>query len=121
MTDNTNNTENPINANELADVNGGSLTNGGAFEGPSIDGDWSNPKDLTVGGVGYVHNSKDQVVGYTGFEGTICYWPCPKCGKPMHKGTLGRVYCDPCGESYVELSHDKIWEGSKIELSSKSL
>ena len=25
---------------------------------------------------------------------------CPKCGKPVHPGTLDRFYCDPCNESW---------------------
>jgi hypothetical protein len=27
---------------------------------------------------------------------TLKYWPCSKCGKPMHRGDLNHVYCDPC-------------------------
>ena len=26
----------------------------------------------------------------------IEYQPCSHCGKPMHEGTLGFLYCDPC-------------------------
>ena len=25
---------------------------------------------------------------------------CPKCGKPLHYGSWGRYYCDPCDESW---------------------
>ena len=115
------NAENPIDANELAEANGGSLNNGGAFEGAGTTSDWFNPKDLSVGGAGDVHNSKDQVVGTIGIDGTITYWPCPSCGKPMHKGALGRKFCDPCNSSYIGIDYEETWPGNKLELSSKSL
>ena len=121
MADNVNNTETPMNANELSHVNGGSLMNGGAFEGAGTDSDWFNPKDLSVGSVGDVHNTKDQVVGRIGINGTIQYWPCPNCRKPMHEGALGRKYCDPCNSSYIGIDYEETWHGSKIELSTKSL
>lgn len=25
---------------------------------------------------------------------------CPKCHRPVHTGTFGRYYCDPCDKSY---------------------
>ena len=33
---------------------------------------------------------------WTGIQ-TYCtiYYACSKCGKPMHKGTMGVFYCDP--------------------------
>ena len=45
----------------------------------------------------------------------IHYWPCPKCGKPMHAGTMNWIYCDPCNykawDSFVQ-----IWQGTEEEL-----
>ncbi len=26
---------------------------------------------------------------------------CPKCNRPVHTGTFGRYYCDPCDKSYA--------------------
>lgn len=26
----------------------------------------------------------------------ISYYACSKCGRPMHQGTMGMWYCDPC-------------------------
>ena len=33
---------------------------------------------------------------------------CPNCGRPVHKGTLGRFYCDPCDESWFLESNLKM-------------
>ena len=28
------------------------------------------------------------------------HYVCPHCGRLLHKGFLGRLYCDPCDESW---------------------
>ncbi len=42
-----------------------------------------------------ITNSKGQKVGEQ-LRTSIAYYPCDRCGKPMHLGTLGWWYCDPC-------------------------
>lgn len=32
------------------------------------------------------------------------YYLCPKCGRILHGGTLGRLYCDPCDESWFAMT-----------------
>ena len=32
------------------------------------------------------------------------YYLCPKCGRLLHGGTLGRLYCDPCDESWFAMT-----------------
>ena len=79
MNDNANT---QINDSQLNDVTGGSSD---AVYGPSTD----------------IKNSKGQTVGRQIISsGVIIYWPCPKCGKPMHRGSAYAIYCDPCDDYY---------------------
>ena len=47
-----------------------------------------------------VYDKKGRYVGFTGKElfgdVYVCYYPCPKCGRPMHVGKFNFYYCDPC-------------------------
>lgn len=46
----------------------------------------------------YIKDRKGRTIGEATWDGywSIVYWRCPKCGKPMHLGTLNWYYCDPC-------------------------
>ncbi len=44
----------------------------------------------------------------------IGYWPCSKCGKPGHKGSLGFHYCDSCNRWWK--GGVDYWIGSEGEL-----
>ena len=33
-------------------------------------------------------------------EGAVHHYVCPHCGRLLHQGALGRMYCDPCDESW---------------------
>lgn len=48
-----------------------------------------------------------QVESYT-------YYPCPKCGKPMHVGTLGWYYCDPCDYKSM-FAEEIVWRGGSLQ------
>lgn len=37
-------------------------------------------------------------------EGWIYCYRCPNCGKVLHQGAFGRLYCDPCDESWFAMS-----------------
>ena len=32
------------------------------------------------------------------------HYVCPNCGKLLHEGMLGRLYCDPCDESWFDFT-----------------
>ncbi len=34
-------------------------------------------------------------------EGNVWHYVCPHCGRLLHEGFLGRMYCDPCDESWI--------------------
>lgn len=45
------------------------------------------------------------------------HYVCPHCGRLLHEGALGRLYCDPCDEGWFYFSlpksslHDGIYPG----------
>ena len=57
------------------------------------------------------------IIGYVedkGFLKDNCtrYWPCPKCGMPMHRGALNLAYCDPCNEKrFANKMNSSLWQG----------
>ncbi len=67
----------------------------------------------------YFTNSRGQTVGRYE-DGVLHYRPCPKCGKPMHMGTFGLWYCDPCNER-VGNPDSLIWGSTEEMLSNASL
>ena len=36
----------------------------------------------------------------TPIEGAVWHYVCPHCGRLLHQGALGRMYCDPCDEGW---------------------
>ena len=42
-------------------------------------------------------------------QGRVYHYICPHCKKLLHRGTLSRLYCDPCDESWfgITLSSEK--------------
>lgn len=50
------------------------------------------------------------------FKKVIHYFPCPRCGKPMHsKWYQSKWYCDPCDFSCLRPA-EVTWSGTKQEL-----
>lgn len=48
-----------------------------------------------------IYDSRGRLIGgWVNNRSRIGYWPCPKCGKPGHKGSLGFHYCDPCNKTW---------------------
>ena len=37
------------------------------------------------------------------------HYVCPRCGRILHSGTLGRLYCDPCDESWFTWSLNRCY------------
>lgn len=73
----------------------------------------------TVKDNGAVFNARGQKVGEWSF-GKLYYQACGACGKPMHRGTLGFAYCDPCDSKYFA-SFTDVWHMSEDELKNASL
>lgn len=34
-------------------------------------------------------------------DGEIWHYTCPRCGRILHQGTLGLLYCDPCDDWFT--------------------
>ena len=66
---------------------------------------------------GYVRDKKGRIIGEGTWDGSwsFVYWPCPKCGKPMHLGTLNWYYCDPCDYKKFSMRYH-IWFGDEAGL-----
>ena len=101
MTDNANT---QINDAQLNDVAGG-----------------MDMSDIVYGKSEEIVNARGQVVGKHVIEtGVVLYWPCKKCGKPMHKGTMAARYCDPCDDWFLTYTETK-YNGTVEELKAASL
>ena len=50
--------------------------------------------------------------------GTIYHYTCPKCGRILHEGTMGYLFCDPCDDWFTKLGAnlviDKEREGCSL-------
>ena len=81
---------------QLDEVSGGM----GAYNEPSASGrKIKNSRGYTVGEV-----SNDR----------ICFWPCPKCGKPTF-ARWSTLHCEPCNDWWWGL--DKAtWTGTEADL-----
>ena len=38
----------------------------------------------------------------------ILHYTCPKCGRILHEGTMGFLYCDPCDDWFSKLGANKV-------------
>ena len=72
-----------------------------------------------VGDLDSIFNSRGQKVGERLFD-TLYYQPCNNCGKPMHRGTMGFSYCDPCDTKNFGV-YAYVWYKSEEELKQASL
>ena len=81
---------------ELGGVNGGM----GANNEPSASGR-------------KIKNSRGYTVGEES-NGSICYWPCPKCGKPTFARWTA-LHCEPCDDWWWGLDKST-WTGTEAEL-----
>ena len=70
--------------------------------------------DQVTGGVLGVHRNRDPIVirmdrkknptHWQMPDGTVFHYRCPHCGKLLHEGMLGRLYCDPCDEGWFPVN-----------------
>ena len=62
--------------------------------------------DPVFGGCTPISNSRG-IIGYVADwvvptnDYKVYYWPCPNCKKPMHRGSMNWVYCDPCNKKRI--------------------
>ncbi len=66
-----------------------------------------------------IYNKNNDRIGLRTDAG-IEYYPCEKCGRPLHCGTFHRWYCDPCNCSYYD-PDTKIWYGTEEQLKEYSV
>lgn len=64
-----------------------------------------------------IRDRRGRVIGEAKNDGswTFTYWPCPKCDRPMHLGTLNWYYCDPCDYKKFSMP-DYLWLGDEASL-----
>ncbi len=55
----------------------------------AVAGGFSKFEDTTTG----------KCYKFTGSD-TNAKYLCPNCGRPVHRGDLGKFYCDPCDDSW---------------------
>ena len=77
--------------------------------------------DIVPGKTEEIVNAHGQVVGKRVIEtGVILYWPCKKCGRPLHNGKWDAKYCDPCNDWFLPFNATK-YNGTAEELKAASL
>ena len=38
----------------------------------------------------------------------ILHYTCPKCGRILHQGTMGVLYCDPCDDWFMSSPENRV-------------
>ena len=61
---------------------------GGGFQGLDKSHEWKRDSQGRV-----THWKKD--------SGEIYHYTCPRCGRILHEGTMGVLYCDPCDDWFM--------------------
>lgn len=51
---------------------------------------------------------KGRVTHWKKESGEIYHFTCPTCGRILHKGTLGYLYCDPCDDWFTAAGANKV-------------
>ena len=80
--------EEPAAFRELPDESLDAVAGGG-------DGDCNDNNPTPVGS-----DSQGNTTHWQHANGDVYHYVCAKCGRLLHKGTLTRLYCDPCDEWY---------------------
>ena len=63
---------------------------GGGFQGLDKSHEWKRDSQ------GRVTHRKSEF-------GEIYHYTCPKCGRILHEGTMGFLYCDPCDDWFSRI------------------
>ena len=79
-----------MNAQELEQVSGGRVCTRLPWDVPSVE-------EVVL------RDRKGNPTHYS-CEGETYHYVCPNCGRLLHEGTLDRLYCDPCDESWFALT-----------------
>ena len=63
-----------------------------------------------------IENNRGEVIGTHHEDGSITYYPCSHCRLPMHFGSAGLAYCNPCNnkEWYPEAEEWHSLEGQLV-------
>ena len=46
-------------------------------------------------------DSQGRVTHWKTGSGQIFHYTCPRCGRILHEGTMGVLYCDPCDDWFM--------------------
>lgn len=84
--------ENPA-FQELPDESLDAVAGGGGLDG---DVNYEDNDPTAVGA-----DSKGNTTHWQCANGDVYHYECPKCGRLLHQGTLGLLYCDPCDEWFT--------------------
>ena len=78
--------EEPAAFRELPDESLDAVAGGG-------DGNWNVNDPPPVGS-----DSQGNTTHWQDPDGDVFHFECPKCGRLLHQGTQGLLYCDPCDD-----------------------
>ena len=73
---------------ELSDQELAQASGGGALGSAGAASEWKK-------------DSQGRVTHWKTGSGQIFHYTCPRCGRILHEGTMGVLYCDPCDDWFM--------------------
>ena len=75
-------------SSELSDQELAQASGGGALGSAGAASEWKK-------------DSQGRVTHWKTGSGQIFHYTCPRCGRILHEGTMGVLYCDPCDDWFM--------------------
>lgn len=80
---------------ELSDQELAQASGGGATARANFASEWKK-------------DSQGRVTHWKTESGKIYHYTCPTCGRILHIGTMGYLYCDPCDDWFSTAGANKV-------------
>ena len=60
-------------------------------------------------------DSQGRVTHWKKANGEIYHYTCPRCGRILHEGTMGYLFCDPCDDWFSKGGANKVIDKASDE------
>ena len=60
-------------------------------------------------------DSQGRVTHWIKNTGEIVHYTCPRCGRILHEGTMGYLFCDPCDDWFSKGGANKVIDKASDE------
>ena len=82
-------------SSELSDQELAQASGGGALGSAGAASEWKK-------------DSQGRVTHWKTGSGQIFHYTCPRCGRILHEGTMGYLFCDPCDDWFSKGGANKV-------------